>query len=69
MSTIFSFSLDAKLLDMVKKDADGRLWKWRDQSWKLETTLTDTHRKLNSDVDDTDFVAIHQSAVELEVII
>ncbi|XP_048577507.1 dystrophin isoform X2 [Nematostella vectensis] len=60
--------VNARLIELLKKDTEGRLWQWRHKSIELETSLTDANRKLQADVDETDFVAIQESAVEVEAL-
>lgn len=59
--------LDSALLDILKKDSDGRLGRWREQSIALGLLVTEAKRKVDDDVDDTDFKDIQESAVQLQV--
>lgn len=61
------YRLDSALLDILKKDSDGRLGRWREQSIALGLLVTEAKRKLDDDVDDTDFKDIQESAVQLQV--
>ena len=61
------YRLDSALLDIVKKDSDGRLGRWREQSIALGLLVTEAKRKVDDDVDDTDFKDIQESAVQLQV--
>lgn len=61
------YRLDSALLDILKKDSDGRLGRWREQSIALGLLVTEAKRKLDDDVDDTDFKDIRESAVQLQV--
>lgn len=58
--------LDSALLDILKKDSDGRLGRWREQSIALGLLVTEAKRKVDDDVDDTDFKDIQESAVQLQ---
>lgn len=61
------YRLDSALLDILKKDSDGRLGRWREQSIALGLLVTEAKRKVDDDVDDTDFKDIRESAVQLQV--
>lgn len=61
------YRLDSALLDILKKDSDGRLGRWREQSIALGLLVTEAKRKIDDDVDDTDFKDIQESAVQLQV--
>lgn len=61
------YRLDSALLDILKKDSDGRLGRWREQSIALGLLVTEAKRKVDDDVDDTDFKDIQESAVQLQV--
>lgn len=61
------YRLDSALLDILKKDSDGRLGRWREQSIALGLLITEAKRKVDDDVDDTDFKDIRESAVQLQV--
>lgn len=61
------YRLDSALLDILKKDSDGRLGRWREQSIALGLIVTEAKRKVDDDVDDTDFKDIQESAVQLQV--
>lgn len=61
------YRLDSALLDILKKDSDGRLGRWREQSIALGLLITEAKRKVDDDVDDTDFKDIQESAVQLQV--
>ena len=61
------YRLDSTLLDILKKDSDGRLGRWREQSIALGLLVTEAKRKVDDDVDDTDFKDIQESAVQLQV--
>ena len=61
------YRLDSALLDILKKDSDGRLGRWREQSIALGLLVTEAKRKVDDDVDDTDFKDIQESAVKLQV--
>ena len=61
------YRLDSALLDILKKDSDGRLGRWREQSIALGLLVTEAKRKVDDDVDDTDFKDIKESAVQLQV--
>ena len=61
------YRLDSALLDILKKDSDGRLGRWREQSIALSLLVTEAKRKVDDDVDDTDFRDIQESAVQLQV--
>ena len=59
--------LDSALLDILKKDTEGRLGRWREQSIALGLLVTEAKRKVDDDVDDADFGDIQASAVQLQV--
>lgn len=61
------YRLDSALLDILKKDSDGRLGRWREQSIALGLLVTEAKRKVDDDVDDTDFKDIQESALQLQV--
>lgn len=61
------YRLDSALLDILKKDSDGRLGRWREQSIALGLLVTEAKRKVDDDVDDTDFKDVQESAVQLQV--
>lgn len=61
------YRLDSALLDILKKDSDGRLGRWREQSIALGLLVTEAKRKVDDDVDDTDFKDIQESAEQLQV--
>lgn len=61
------YRLDSALMDILKKDSDGRLGRWREQSIALGLLVTEAKRKVDDDVDDTDFKDIQESAVQLQV--
>lgn len=61
------YRLDSALLDILKKDSDGRLGRWREQSIALGLLVTEAKRRVDDDVDDTDFKDIQESAVQLQV--
>lgn len=61
------YRLDSALLDILKKDSDGRLGRWREQSIALGLLVTEAKRKVDDDVDDTDLKDIQESAVQLQV--
>lgn len=61
------YRLDSALLDILRKDSDGRLGRWREQSIALGLLVTEAKRKVDDDVDDTDFKDIQESAVQLQV--
>ena len=67
MSYFTQYRLDSALLDILKKDSDGRLGRWREQSIALGLLVTEAKRKVDDDVDDTDFKDIQESAVQLQV--
>ena len=66
-SYFMQYRLDSALLDILKKDSDGRLGRWREQSIALGLLVTEAKRKVDDDVDDTDFKDIQESAVQLQV--
>lgn len=61
------FSLEATLLELLRKDADGKFGNWKEKSFKLSLSLSDAQRKVEGDVDETDFAVIQESASELQV--
>ena len=54
-------------MDILKKDTEGRLGRWREQSIALGLLVTEASRKVNEDVDETDYGDIQASAVQLQV--
>lgn len=54
-------------MDILKKDTDGRLGRWREQSIALGLLVTDATRKVKEDVNETDYGDIQASAVQLQV--
>ena len=59
--------LDSALLDILKKDTEGRLGRWREQSIALGLLVSEATRKVEQDVDETDYGDIQASAVQLKV--
>lgn len=59
--------LDSALLDILKKDTEGRLGRWREQSIALGLLVSEATRKVEQDVDETDYGDIQASAVQLQV--
>ena len=59
--------LDSALLDILKKDTEGRLGRWRDQSKALGLLVSEASRKVEQDVDETDYGDIQASSVQLQV--
>ena len=54
-------------MDILKKDTEGRLGRWRDQSRALGLLVSEATRKVEQDVDETDYGDIQASAVQLQV--
>lgn len=54
-------------MDILRKDTEGRLGRWREQSIALGLLVTEATRKVNEDVDETDYGDIQASAVQLQV--
>lgn len=54
-------------MDILKKDTEGKLGGWREQSIALGLLVTEATRKVNENVDETDFADIQASAVQLQV--
>ena len=63
----FPCRLDSALLDILKKDTEGRLGRWREQSIALGLLVSEATRKVEQDVDETDYGDIQASAVQLQV--
>lgn len=59
--------LDSALLDILKKDTEGRLGRWREQSIALGLLVSEATRKVEQDVDETDYGDIQASSVQLQV--
>ena len=59
--------LDSALLDILKKDTEGRLGRWREQSIALGLLVGEATRKVEEDVDETDYGDIQASSVQLQV--
>jgi len=59
--------LDSALLDILKKDTEGRLGRWREQSIALGLLVSEATRKVEQDVDETDYGDIQASVVQLQV--
>ena len=59
--------LNSALLDILKKDSEGKLGQWREQSIALGLLVTEAKRKVDDDVDETDYGDIQASAVQLQV--
>lgn len=59
--------LDSALLDILKKDTEGRLGRWREQSIALGLLVSEATRKVEQGVDETDYGDIQASAVQLQV--
>ncbi|XP_020615403.1 dystonin-like isoform X2 [Orbicella faveolata] len=58
--------LDSALLDILKKDTEGRLGRWREQSIALGLLVSEATRKVEQDVDETDYGDIQASVVQLQ---
>ena len=54
-------------MDILKKDTEGRLGRWREQSIALGLLVDDATTKVTEDVDETDYGDIQASAVRLQV--
>ena len=61
------YRLDSALLDILKKDTEGKLGRWREQSIALGLLVSEATRKVEQDVDETDYGDIQASAVQLQV--
>ena len=57
------------MLNILKKDTEGTLTRWREQAVALGLLVTEASRKLNNTpVDDSDYGAIKAGADKIEVI-
>lgn len=54
-------------MDILKKDTEGRLGRWREQSIALGLLVSEATRKVEEDVDETDYGDIQASSVQLQV--
>jgi len=59
--------LEEALLNILKKDTEGKLGGWREQSTALGLLITEASKKVNKDVDETDYGEIQSCALQLQV--